>query len=114
MIADNLAESELLYYISYDSRSALLNEIKRSNPKIKIYPDKEEQKGTKLSDMIKDILKRNKMESQRDNKSNRSQEKINLIIDEYDGENLDQSEACKLNDIINKQYKRYLKMQLFY
>ena len=105
MIADNLAESELLYYISYDSRSALLNEIKRSNPKIKIYPDKEEQKGTKLSDMIKDILKRNKMESQRDNRSNRSQEKINLIIDEYDGENLDQSEARKLNDIINKEYK---------
>ena len=105
MIADNLVESELLYYISYDSRSALLNEIQRSNPKIKIYPDKEEQKGAKLSDMIKDILKRNKMENQRDKGKSRSQEKINLIIDEYDGENLNQSEARKLNNIINKEYK---------
>ena len=61
MIADNLSEEELLYYISYDSRSALLDEIQRSNPKIKIYPDKEEQKGAKLSDMIKEILKRSEM-----------------------------------------------------
>ena len=105
MIADNLVESELLYYISYDSRSALLHEIQRSNPKIKIYPDKEELKGIKLSDMIKDIFKRNKMENQRDKRKNRSQEKLNLIIDEYNAENLNQSEARKLNDIINKEYK---------
>ena len=105
MIADNLPGSELLYYVSYDSRSALLNEIQRGNPKIKIYPDKEEQKGTKLSDMINDILKKNKIEVQRDKRNNRSQKKINLIIDEYDGENLDQSEARKLNGIINKEYK---------
>ena len=43
MIADNLPESELLYYISFDSRSALPNEIERNNPKIKIFPHKEEQ-----------------------------------------------------------------------
>ena len=104
-IADNLPESELLYYVSYDSRSALLNEIQRGNPKIKIYPDKEEQKGTKLSDMINDILKKNKMESQRDKRNSKSQKKINLVIDEYDGENLDQSEARKLNGIINREYK---------
>ena len=109
MIADNLPENELLYYISYDSRSALLNEIQRSNPKIKVYPDKEEQKGMKLSDMIKDILKKNEMEGQRnknDNNSNKTQKKINLIIDEYDGEKLDQSEAQQLNGIINKEYKK--------
>ena len=35
IIADNLPEKELLYYISCDSKSALLNEIQRSNPKIK-------------------------------------------------------------------------------
>ena len=105
MISDNLAESELLYYISFDSRSALLDEMQRSNPEIKIYPDKEEQKGAKLSDMIKDILRRNKVERQRDKTNSRSQEKINLIIDEYDGENLDQSEARELNNIINREYK---------
>ena len=64
MIADNLPKNELLYCISYDSRSALLNEIQRSNPKIKVYPNREEQKGNKLSDMIKDILKGNKMDRQ--------------------------------------------------
>ena len=106
MIADNLPESELLYYVSYDSRSALLNEIQKGNPNIKIYPDKEELKGTKLSDMIIDILKENKMEKQPDKENIRSQKKINLIIDEYDGEHLDQSEARKLNSIINKDYKK--------
>ena len=34
---DNLPESELLYYLFYDSRSALLNEMSSSNPKIFIY-----------------------------------------------------------------------------
>ena len=105
MIADNLMKNELLYYISCDSRSALLNEIQRENPMIKIYPDKEEEKGTKLSYMIMDILKKNKMKSQRDKRKIKSQKKINLIIDEYDGENLDQSEAQKLNGIINSEYK---------
>ena len=106
MIADNLPEKELLYYISCDSRSALLDEIQRSNPKIKIYPDKEEQKGTKLSDMIKEILKRSDMESQLDKTNSRSQKKINLIIDEYDGEKLDRSEANTLNSIINTEYRK--------
>ena len=106
MIADNLSEKELLYYISYDSRSALLDEIQRSNPKIKIYPDKEEQKGAKLSDMIKEILKRSDMESQRNETNNKIQKKINLIIDEYDGEKLDRSEANALNSIINKGYRK--------
>ena len=106
MIADNLSEKELLYYISYDSRSALLDEIQRSNPKIKIYPDKEEQKGAKLSDMIKEILKRSDMESQRNETNNKIQKKINLIIDEYDGEKLDRSEANTLNSIINTEYRK--------
>ena len=106
MVADNLPKNDLLYYISYDSRSALLNEIQRNNPKIKIYPETEEQKGNKLSDMIKYILKGNKMERQHAEKSNESEKKINLIIDEYDGEKLDRSEADTLNSIINKEYKK--------
>ena len=56
--------------------------------------------------MIKDILKRSDMESQRSEMSNKSQKKINLIIDEYDGEKLDRSEANALNSIINKEYRK--------
>ena len=69
MITQHLPENELLHYIFYDSTGALLNEIERSNSKIKIYPEKEEQKRMKLSDMIKEILKINKMESQHDKKA---------------------------------------------
>ena len=109
MIADNLRRSELLYYISFDSRSALLNEIQRQNPMIKIYPDQDEEKGRKLSYMIRDILNRNKIESRRTKTKTKRQKKINLIIDEYDGESLDQSEAHKLNGIINNEYKDVFK-----
>ena len=98
MIADNLPEDEFLYYISYDTRSALKNDIQRSNPKIKIYPDEEKQKGEKLSHMLTDILKRNG--------NGKGRRKINLIIDEYDGEKLDKLEAYKLNKIINTEYKK--------
>lgn len=56
--------------------------------------------------MIKDILKRSDMESQRNEMNNKSQKKINLIIDEYDGEKLDRSEANALNSIINKEYRK--------
>ena len=106
MIADNLAKNELLYYISYDSRSALLNEIQISNPKITIYPDTEEQRGSKLSDMIKTILKKNKLEKEHHEENNKNGKKLNLIIDEYDGEKLDKREASTLNSIINTEYKK--------
>ena len=72
MIADNLPRDKLLYYVSYDSWSALPNETQRGNPKIEIYPDEEEPKVTKLSDMINNILKKNKMENQRYKRNNRS------------------------------------------
>ena len=56
--------------------------------------------------MIKDILKRSDMERQRNEMNNKSQKKINLIIDEYDGEKLDRSEANALNSIINPEYRK--------
>ena len=56
--------------------------------------------------MIKDILKRSDMERQRNEMNNKSQKKINLIIDEYDGEKLDRSEANALNSINNKEYRK--------
>lgn len=46
------------------------------------------------------------MESQRNEMKNKSQKKINLIIDEYDGEKLDRSEANALNSIINPEYRK--------
>ena len=114
MIAQHLPENELLYYTSYDLRSALLNEIERSNSKIKIYPEKEEQKRRmKLSDMIKEILKIIKTESQHDKKSIKGQKKLNLIIDKYDGEKLDRTEAEALNNIINIEYKKIFQDALF-
>ena len=73
---------------------------------IKINPDKEEEKGINLSDMIKNILKRNKIESQRNEENNESQKKLNLIIDEYDGEKLNKSEGHTSNSIINIEYKK--------
>ena len=73
---------------------------------IKINPDKEEEKGINLSDMIKNILKRNKIESQRNEENNESQKKLNLIIDEYDGEKLNKSEGHTSNGIINIEYKK--------
>ena len=91
----------------------MLNEIERSNSKIKIYPEKEEQKRIKLSDMIKEILKINKMESQHDKKSIKGQKKLNLIIDKYDGEKLDRTEAEALNNIINIEYKKIFQDALF-
>ena len=102
-IAENLPKNELLlYYISYNSRSPLLNEMKRNYPKINICPDKEEQKGIKLSDMIKNILKRNTMESQKSNEKNdEGYKKLNLIIDDFHGEKLDKSEALTLNSFIS-------------
>ena len=59
--------------------------------------------------MIMDILNRNKIESRRTKTKFKRQKKINLIIDEYDGESLDQSEARKLNGIINNEYKDVFK-----
>ena len=56
--------------------------------------------------MIKDILKRSDMEKQRNETNNKIQKKINLIIDEYDGEKLDRSEANTLNSIINTEYRK--------
>ena len=56
--------------------------------------------------MIKAILKINEMESQHNEENNKSRKKLNLIIDEYDGEKLDRTEAHALNGIINIEYKK--------
>ena len=92
-IANSLGEDEKLSYICYDPRSELLSKmVKNYQKKNRVTPFANKD-GRKLSAIIEDITK-----------SNRSG-KINFVVDEYDGEDLDESEANKLNDIINKSLK---------
>ena len=88
-LSTNLSESEMLYYVCYDPRSELFNEIEIS-PKVKLYHNKE---VIKLTDIIADILKENK------------KKQIHLFVDEYDSEDLNRDEGNKLNDIFSKHEK---------
>ena len=88
-LSANLSESEMLYYVCYDPRSELFNEIEIS-PKVKLYHNKE---VIKLTDIIADILKENK------------KKQIHLFVDEYDSEDLNRDEGNKLNDIFSKHEK---------
>lgn len=97
MLEENLPENESLYYISHDSKSALSHEIPRQSSKMQIYPSKEKQKRKKLSSMIIDILKIN-------GQCGEKKDIINLIIDEYDSEKLDEKEATKIKEIIYDKY----------
>ena len=88
-LSANLSESEMLYYVCYDPRSELFNEIEIS-PKVKLYHNKE---VIKLTDIIADILKENK------------KKQMHLFVDEYDSEDLNRDEGNKLNDIFSKHEK---------
>ena len=96
-ISESLRNDENLYYICYDSRSELLDHMTESAQKkdltnVKILHNKE---GLKLSEIIKGIL---------ENKENTK--KINFLVDEYDGEDLDESEGEKLNKVFNESLKQ--------
>ena len=75
-----------MYFICSDPKSELLSEIVRS-PNVRIHDNKE---GKKLSIIVNNIL-------QDTNSKN-----INIIADEYDGENLDKREAEILNGILEE------------
>ena len=95
-ISESLRNDEKLYYICYDSRSELLSQITkdaqtRTDANITPVHNKERRY---LSKIMRDILKHEK----------RTQ-KINVLIDEYDGEDLDESEAIRLNKIFNGPLK---------
>ena len=53
----------------------------------------ENKKGRKLSEIIDDITKVE------------GPGKVNIVIDEYDGEDLDESEAERLNEFFDKSFK---------
>ena len=83
-------KNELVYFVCYDTRSELLSEIENS-VNVKVHSNKE---GKKLSVIVKGILE--------ETNNNR----VNLIIDEYDGEDLDKGEAEVLNSIFEEKFQR--------
>ena len=92
-IANSLGEGEQLFYVCYDSRSELLNKmVKNDQKKNKVTP-LHNKNGRKLSAIIKDITK------------SEGSKKINIVVDEYNGEDLDESEAERLNEIITESFK---------
>ena len=90
-ISESLKEDEKLFYVCYDPRSELLNKMVKTNQE-KVTPI-DNKKGQKLSQIIDDITKEE------------GPGKINIVIDEYDGEDLDESEAERLNDFFDKVFK---------
>ena len=95
-ISESLKNDEKLYYICYDSRSELLNQMVNvaQNKEVANMTSFHNKERRNLSEIIKDILV--KKESTR---------KVNFIVDEYDGEDLDESEAKGLNEIFNEWLK---------
>ena len=96
-IAESLKNDEKLYYICYDPRSELLNQITEGVQtvdiaNVKLFHNKERRN---LSEIIKDVLE--KRETTR---------KINFVVDEYDGEDLDKTEAERLNKVFNEALKQ--------
>ena len=92
-IAESLQNDEKLFHVCYDARSKLLNKmvkINQENSKVTPFHNKD---GLMLSAIIDQITKLDKSK------------KINLVIDEYDGEDLDKSEADKLNKFFNESFK---------
>ena len=89
-ISESLKKGEKLYYICFDSRSELLDQMTQTTQKkdvTNVTPFHNEEKW-RLSDIIEGILEKEK-----------SAKKINFVVDEYDGEDLDRREAGRLNDI---------------
>ena len=96
-ISESLRNDEKLYYICYDSRSELLSQItkdveKKTDANITPYHNKERRN---LSEIMRDILQQDE-----------STKKTNFIVDEYDGEDLDESEANRLNIVFNESLKQ--------
>ena len=88
LLSESIPEDEVVCFICYDSRSELWNEIEGSS-KVKLYRNEE---GNPLSVIINQILNETS-----DTKS------INFIIDDFDGEDLDENEARYLNKIFTKE-----------
>ena len=86
IVSKMLNSNEHLYFISYDSSSMLTVDIKITAG-IKLYRNTE---ALKLSDIINKLKKEH------------PEQKINLFVDEYDAEQLDEPEAATLNHTFTK------------
>ena len=92
-IVQSLKNDEKLFHICYEARSELLSKMVRNtqeNDKVSPFHNKD---GLMLSAIIDQITKRDRSK------------KINFVVDEYDGEDLDNSEADKLSKIFNESLK---------
>ena len=97
-ICQILQKHEKLFFICYDKRSALISQMTKNekgskNSKVTLIHNKE---GQLLSVIMKNILQKKKRK-----------EKVNFVVDEYDGEDLDESEVKTLNNMFanNKSLK---------
>ena len=96
-ILESLKNDEKLYYICFDARSELLDDMtegiqKADDANVALLHNKE---GRNLSEIMKDILEKKE-----------STEKVNFFVDEYDGESLGESEAENLNELFNESLKQ--------
>ena len=84
-----LKQNEILCFVSYDSSSMLITDI-QSTSEIKLYRN---ESALKLSDIINNITE------------GHSENKINRIVDEYDAEQLDETDAKRLNEVFTTDEK---------
>ena len=90
-ISESLEEGKKLYYICFDQRSELLNQVVKDHQN-KVTPFRNKD-GLELSAIIEYITKTERTDQ------------VNFVVDEYDGEGLDESEAERLNSVLNGPLK---------
>ena len=93
ILSESIPEDEVVCFICYDSRSELWNEIGNSS-KVKLYRNGE---GNPLSVIINQILN-----------ETGDAKNTNFIIDEFDGEDLDENEAKHLNNLFTKETRNVI------
>ena len=91
-ISENLGEHEKLFYVCFDSRSALINHMIKDEQESEVAKVEgiHNKERLHLSQIINGILEKEE-----------HSEKVNFIVDEYDGEDLDESEANALNNMFS-------------
>ena len=95
-ISESLKNDEKLYFICYDSRSELLDQIAKEVQEneltnVTLFQRKGKRK---LSEIIKGIMEENE-----------STRNISFVVDEYDGEDPDELEGKSLNEVFNESLK---------
>ena len=87
-ISKSLGEHEKLFFICYDSRSALVTHMIKDeeNSEVAKVVAFHNKKGLRLSKIINDIKEKHS-------------QNVHFVVDEYDGEDLDESEAETLNNM---------------